>query len=63
MLKTHQGISKRVKITKTGKVIKIKAGQNHFNARESGNITRQKRRDVTLGKQHAKNIKSLLPHN
>ncbi|MCC6639168.1 50S ribosomal protein L35 [Candidatus Falkowbacteria bacterium] len=63
MLKTHQSIAKRVRVTKTGKVIKKKAGQDHFNSRESGNITRKKRRDVQLTKQHAKNIKSYLPHN
>jgi large subunit ribosomal protein L35 len=44
--KTRKKVSKRFKITKTGKVMKRKSGQDHFNSRESRNTTRNKRRDV-----------------
>lgn len=44
--KTYKALSKRVKITKNGKVIKRKAGQDHFNTRETGKVTRNKRTDV-----------------
>ena len=44
-LKTKKTIAKRIKITKKGKVIARKTGQDHFNARESGNVTRKKRKD------------------
>lgn len=59
-LKTHKAMSKRVRVTKTGKVTKRKAGQNHFNARESGKTTRNKRRDVTMSTSHMKAYRTLL---
>lgn len=43
-IKTRGAVAKRFKITKTGKVKKITCGQDHFNARESGNTKRNKRR-------------------
>jgi len=62
-MKTHKAVSKRIQVTKTGKLLKLKAGKNHFNSRESGKVTRNKRRDVTLGNTYAKNLKMLMPHN
>jgi len=59
-MKTHKVVSKRIQVTKTGKLLKQKAGKNHFNSRESGTVTRNKRRDVTLGNTYAKSIKSLI---
>lgn len=55
--KTIQSIAKRFKITKTGKVTHRKAGQNHFNARETGKTTRLKRKDQSLSAHHAKTVK------
>ena len=43
--KTIKSLSKRFKITKTGKVKKVKKSQNHFNAKERGNTKRNKRTD------------------
>ncbi len=62
-MKTHKATAKRVVITRTGKVIKRKAGQDHFNSRESGNVTRNKRTDLQMTKTLQKTIKSLLPYN
>ncbi|MDO8505161.1 MAG: 50S ribosomal protein L35 [bacterium] len=62
-LKTNKALSKRFKITKKGKVLIRKGGQGHFNARESGNVTRTKRRDVTFSEHHAANVKKLMPYN
>lgn len=45
-LKTHQATDKRYKKTKTGKIMKRTSGQNHFNARESGKVGRNKKSDV-----------------
>ena len=61
-LKTHKTISKRIQVTGSGKLIKRKNGQDHFNGRESGNTTRGKRRDLSVGAEYVKNIKSLMPH-
>lgn len=60
--KTHQAFAKRFTITKTGKVMKRHAGQDHFNARDPGKITRKKRRDHEFSKAHAKAVKALLPY-
>lgn len=62
-LKTFKALAKRVKITKNGKILKRKAGQDHFNSRETGKVRRNKRRDITMPKESAKTISLLLPHN
>ena len=50
-------MTKRVKVTKNGKILKRKGGQDHFNSRESSKVTRNKRRDLTLGGTFAKVLK------
>jgi len=62
-LKTHKTVSKRIRITKSGKLLKRKGGQDHFNSRESGTVTRNKRRDLEVSKVYVRNIKSLMPNN
>ncbi|MDD4476854.1 MAG: 50S ribosomal protein L35 [Patescibacteria group bacterium] len=47
-IKTHKATAKRFKKTKSGKVVKRACGQSHFNAKESGNTRRNKRKAVTL---------------
>ena len=61
-LKTHKSVSKRVKLTKTGKLMKIKNGRDHFNARESGNTTRNKRRGLAVEPVFARSMLALMPH-
>lgn len=61
-LKTHKTISKRIKITKSGKLLKRHGGQDHFNSRDSGKITRKKRRDQSVAAVYVKNIKGLMPN-
>lgn len=61
-LKTTKALAKRIKITKTGKQIKRKAGQDHFNSREDGNTKRNKRSDLQVHKSLAKAIKALTPN-
>jgi len=58
--KTIKAITKRFKVTKNGKILKRKAGQNHLNAKETGKTTRQKRNDVNLAKADAKEILKLI---
>lgn len=60
--KTHKVISKRVRISKNGskkkgKITMRKAGQDHFNASESGKTMRNKRRDVNVSSTITRNIK------
>ena len=61
-MKTIKAISKRFKIKKS-KVIKRKAGQDHFNAKESSKKTRNKRRDVLVSDDFSKNIKKLISNS
>ncbi|MEI7511952.1 MAG: 50S ribosomal protein L35 [Candidatus Uhrbacteria bacterium] len=60
--KTSKTVSKRIRITKTGKMIKRKGGQGHFNSRDSGNTTRNKRSDLEISACYTRNIKQLMPH-
>ena len=58
-IKTHKATAKRFTVTKKGKIKQRKAGQDHFNARESGNTKRKKRRDIDTHKSLIKTIKTL----
>jgi large subunit ribosomal protein L35 len=62
-LKTHKSTAKRFTITKTDKIIRRKAGQDHFNSREPGRIVSAKRRDISVNKSDHRNIKTLIPYN
>lgn len=60
--KTSKTVAKRMKMTKSGKLLKRKGGQGHFNSRESGNTTRNKRRDLEVSASYTRNLKQLMPH-
>ena len=67
-LKTHKTTAKKIRITRTKKKKNRKlmtktAGQNHFNARESGNVTRNKRRGQVVAKADLRNISRQLPYS
>ncbi|GAC1413978.1 MAG: 50S ribosomal protein L35 [Candidatus Doudnabacteria bacterium] len=51
-MKTHKGASKRFKKTGSGKIVYRKSGQSHFNSRDTGNDTKNKRRDHSLNKSN-----------
>jgi ribosomal protein L35 len=61
-LKTKKLLSKRVKVTGTKKIMIRPGGQDHFNARESGKVTKNKRRDKQLSSANKKIIKKFLPY-
>lgn len=61
-LKTTKALSKRIKVTKNGKMLKRKAGQNHFNSRETGKVGRNKRRDVTAPNTLSKLVADKMSH-
>lgn len=46
--KTRKAVAKRFKVTRKGKIIARAANQDHFNSRESGNVTRKKRLDKKI---------------
>lgn len=47
-MKTNKSYSKRIKVTKNGKLVARKQGQNHFNARETGRARLKRKRTQTL---------------
>jgi len=61
-LKTHKATAKRYKVTRTGKIMKRTAGQNHFNGRESGNVGRNKKSDVVTSQSLHKVMEINLPN-
>jgi ribosomal protein L35 len=61
--KTKKAFAKRIKVTKNGKMLIRKGGQDHFNSRDSGKVTKKKRRDSSLSESYRHSVKSLLPNN
>lgn len=45
-MKTNKSYAKRIKVTKNGKLVTRKIGQNHFNAKNRTNTTLKKRATV-----------------
>lgn len=60
-VKTHKASAKRFHVTGKGKFMKRTAGQDHFNARESGVTTRRKRRDKAVAKANVPALRKLIP--
>lgn len=59
--KTHKGTTKRLRKTGTGKLMHRTSGQDHYNSRESGKTTKNKRRDSKMSTA-SNRLKSLLVH-
>lgn len=61
-VKTHKGTAKRLKVTKTGKLIHSKAGRSHLRVRKWNNLDK-----LWFGKEiHSsdhKKMKALLPYS
>jgi large subunit ribosomal protein L35 len=57
-LKTHKALSKRVKATKTGKILRVKAAKSHLLTHKSDRTKISL--EVALGDQ--KKVKRLLPY-
>lgn len=58
-MKTRKSITKRFKITKTGKVLRRATGQNHYRNKKSGEEKRKGRKWVEVLGSEAKRIKHL----
>lgn len=59
-IRTNKATSKRVRMTGGKKLKQKKAGQDHFNARETGNTGRNKRRDIDTHKVAVKTFRILI---
>ena len=47
-MKTNKSFTKRLKVTRKGKIVARKPGQNHYNAKESRNKQMNNRRTQSL---------------
>jgi len=47
-MKTNKSFTKRIRVTKNGKLVARKPGHNHYNARESGSTRTAKNRMQTI---------------
>jgi len=52
-MKTTKAFTKRLKLTRRGKIVARKPGQNHFNAKESrsGHMNRRRTQNISLTKK------------
>jgi len=53
IMKTNKSFTKRIKVTKNGKLVARRPGQNHFNARQTGQqrIARKRTQLLNLSKR------------
>lgn len=61
--KTNKAVSKKFKVTGSGKLKRRATGQNHYNSRDTGNSTRDKRLDagIAVAADEA-NLRKALPY-
>ncbi len=57
---SRKSILKRIKFTKTGKLLHRKAGHNHFNAKVSRRVQMRRKQTVQFPKAFRENIKTYL---
>lgn len=63
-MKTNKSFTKRIKVTKNGKLVARKAGQNHFNARQTGRQRlRRKRTNALTNLMSPRDMRRFLPGN
>ena len=59
-MKTRKSITKRFRVTKTGKVMRRQAFRRHLNAKKSAKRKRRLARNVTVSGSFAKRLKKRL---
>ena len=59
-LKTHKGTAKRIKQTKTGKLLRENAGTNHFRMNQTKRGKRAKTTESQVTGKNAKSIKRAI---
>ena len=58
--KTRKGLAKRIRVTRTGKVVRSKAGRRHLLSGKSRKRKRHLRAKVTMGRADAARTKKAL---
>ena len=59
-MKTKKALTKRLKITKKGKILRRLSGQDHYRAKKSGKARRKSRKWVALSSSEIKRIRKFL---
>ena len=59
-MKTHSGSKKRFRVTRNGKVMRAKAYKSHILEKKSQKRKRNFRKETTLSKGDAQNVKKKL---
>lgn len=59
-IKTNKAYSKRIKVTKNGKLLVRSSGQNHFNAKERQSTRAAKGRDTEFHMKNKERSKFLV---
>ena len=59
-VKTHSGLSKVLKVRKSGTITLRPTGLNHKTGKKSGAVNRAKRKNATLSKADFKRLKKVI---
>ena len=62
-LKTNRGAAKRFKVTKTGKIKRIKACKSHLLSKKTSKRKRRLRHPTVISSVDKTNIKRLIPYS
>jgi large subunit ribosomal protein L35 len=60
-IKTRKSVSKRIKITSTGKFLKGSINNSHLKRKEDSSSRARKARSTQISKGFAKRIKKMMP--
>ncbi len=61
-MKTHRGMAKRVKVTATGKLKRMRAYKSHILTKKTQKRKRRLRKSTLISKGDASRISRLLPY-
>jgi large subunit ribosomal protein L35 len=61
-MKTHKAAAKRIGITGSGKAVRVNAWSGHHLEIKSSRRTRRYAGKAVIGKEHAKQVRRLLPY-
>ena len=62
-LKTHRGAKKRLKVTGSGKILRMKANASHILTKKNKKRKRNLRQSTVVVSEEFKRLKSLLPYS
>ena len=61
-MKSRKALTKRVRVTGTGKLKRMKAGKQHILTKKSTKTKRNLRKAAMMDKTNEKNMKKILPY-